>query len=140
MLIDIVLAVHIIGLMMGAGGGFGSMISQREALKRPADQAATLRSIGPALAMFSFIGLILMWITGLALVFLKYGGFGALPQMFWIKFIFISTLTLAAIATQVLYGQVKAGNTIAATRVPAFGQIAGISSILAVVFAALAFH
>jgi hypothetical protein len=140
MLIDLLLAAHIIGLMMGAGGGFGSMISQREALKRPADQAATLRSIGPALATFSFIGLILMWITGLALVFLKHGGFGALPQMFWIKFIFISTLTLAAIATQVLFGQVKAGNTIAATRVPAFGQIAGISSILAVVFATLAFH
>ena len=140
MLIDLLIAAHIIGLMMGAGGGFGSMITQREALKRPADQAAALRSVGPALASFSFIGLILMWVTGLALVFLKYGGFSALPQMFWAKFIFISTLTLAAIATQVLYGQVKAGNSIAATRVPAFGQIAGISSLLAVIFAALAFH
>lgn len=140
MVIDILLAAHIIGLMMGAGGGFGSMISQREALKRSADQAAVLRSIGPALASFSFVGLIVMWITGLALVFLKYGGFGALPQMFWIKFIFITTLTLAAVATQVLYGQARAGNSIAATRVPAFGQIAGISSLLAVIFAALAFH
>ena len=140
MFIDILLALHLIGLMMGAGGGFGSMITQREAMKRPADQAATLRSVGPALASFSFIGLILMWITGLALVFLKYGGFSALPQMFWIKFIFISTLTLAAIAMQVLYGQVKAGVAIAATRVPVFGQIAGISSLLAVIFAFLAFH
>lgn len=140
MLIDLLLAAHIIGLMMGAGGGFGSMISQREALKRPADQAVTLRSIGPALANFSMIGLVLMWITGLALVFLKYGGFGGLPQLFWIKFIFISTLTLAAIATHVLYGQAKAGNTIAATRVPVFGQIAGMSSLLAVIVAVLAFH
>lgn len=140
MTIDLLLAAHIIGLMMGAGGGFGSMITQTEALKRPADQAAVLRSVGPALATFSFVGLILMWISGLALVFLKYGGFSGLPQMFWIKFIFISTLTLAAIATQVLYGQAKAGNSIAATRTPVFGQIAGISSLLAVVFAALAFH
>lgn len=140
MLIDILLALHIIGLMMGAGGGFGSMITQREAMKRPADQAAALRSVGPALASFSFIGLILMWITGVTLVFLKYGGFSALPQMFWIKFIFISTLTLAAIAMQVLYGQVKAGIAIAATRVPVFGQIAGMSSLLAVIFAFLAFH
>ncbi|MEQ1812133.1 MAG: hypothetical protein ABL889_19555 [Terricaulis sp.] len=129
MLIDILLAVHIIGLMMGAGGGFGSMISQREALKRPADQAAILRSIGPALATFSLAGLILMWITGVALVFEKYEGFGALPSMFWIKFVFVSTLTLAAIVTQVLYGQAKAGIAIAATRVPVFGQIAGISSL-----------
>ena len=140
MIIDLILAAHFIGLMMGAGGGFGSMISQREALKRPADQAATLRSIGPALATFSFVGLILMWISGVALAFLKYGGFSALPQMFWIKFIFVSTLTIAAIATQVLYGQAKAGNSIAATRTPVFGQIAGMSSLLAVIFAALAFH
>ena len=140
MVIDILLAAHIIGLMMGAGGGFGSMIAQREALKRPADQAAVLRSIGPALASFSFIGLILMWITGVVLVFLKYDGFAALPSMFWIKFIFVSTLTLAAIATQVLYGQVKGGNVAAATRLPVFGQIAGMSSLLAVIFAALAFH
>jgi hypothetical protein len=140
MTIDIILALHIIGLMMGAGGGFGSMLTGREALKRPADQATTLRSVGPMLAQFSFVGLILMWLTGLALVFLKYGGFAALPQMFWVKFIFIATLTLAAIATQVLYGQAKAGNTIAATRVPVFGQIAGMSSLLAVIFAVLAFH
>jgi hypothetical protein len=140
MVIDIILALHIIGLMMGAGGGFGSMLTAREALKRPADQAITLRSMGPILANFSFIGLIVMWLTGLALVFLKYGGFTGLPQMFWIKFIFISTLTLAAIATQVLYGQAKAGNTIAATRVPVFGEIAGVSSLLAVVFAVLAFR
>ena len=126
--------------MMGAGGGFGSMISQREALTRPADQAAVLRSIGPALANFSMVGLILMWITGVALVFLQYGGFDGLPQMFWIKFIFISTLTLAAIATHLLYGQVKGGNVAAAARLPAFGQIAGISSLLAVIFAVLAFH
>ncbi|MCX7358269.1 MAG: hypothetical protein NT015_09025 [Alphaproteobacteria bacterium] len=137
---DLILAAHIIGLMMGAGGGFGSMISQREALKRPADQAAVLRSIGPALANFSMIGLILMWVSGVALVFLKYGGFADLPSMFWIKFVFISTLTLAAIATHVLYGQVKGGNVAAATRLPVFGQIAGMSSLLAVIFAVLAFH
>ncbi len=140
MFIDLLLAVHIIGLMMDAGGGFGSMISQREALKCPADQAVALRSIGPALANFSMLGLVLMWVSGLALVFLKYGGFGGLPSMFWIKSIFISTLTLAAIAIHVLYGQAKAGNTIAATRVPVFGQIAGMSSLLAVIFAVLAFH
>lgn len=116
------------------------MITQREALKRPVEQAAVLRSVGPALASFSIIGLILMWITGVALVFLKCGSFCALPSMFWIKFIFISTLTLAAITTHVLYGQVKGANVAAATRLPVFSQIAGMSSLLAMIFAALAFH
>jgi len=137
---DFILALHIIGLMMGAGGGFGSMITQREALKRPADQAAALRSVGPALARFSSVGLVIMLITGPALVQLKYGGFSAMPLMFWVKMIFVTTLTVAAIAMEVLYAQSKAGNQAAAPRVAAFGPVAGISSILAVVFAALAFH
>jgi hypothetical protein len=52
MTIDAILALHIVGLMMGAGGGFGSMLTGREALKRPADQAVALRSRGPILANF----------------------------------------------------------------------------------------
>ncbi len=42
MITDILLALHLIGLMMGAGGGFGGMITMREAAKRPPDQIATL--------------------------------------------------------------------------------------------------
>ena len=137
---DIVLALHIIGLMMGAGGGFGSMIAARTALTRPPEQAAVLRSLGPALANFSGVGLILMLATGFALVFLKYGGFSGLPAMFWVKILFVTTLTVAAITTQLTYGQIKAGNVAVASRLPLLGPIAGMSSILAVVFAVLAFH
>lgn len=137
---DILLALHLIGLMMGAGGGFGSMIAMREAATRTPDQAAALKSLGPALARFSMIGLVFMWATGLALVFLKYGGFGALPLLFWAKFVFITTLTLSAIAMQFAYAQVKAGNAAAAARLPVLGPISGVSSLLAVIFAVLAFH
>lgn len=139
-MIDILLALHIIGLMMGAGGGFGSMISAREALKRPPEQAAVLRSLGPQLAGFSGIGLIVMLATGFALVFLKYGGFNGLPAMFWIMLVFVTTLTLAAIGAQLAYNEIKGGNAAAAARLPVLGPIAGPSSILAAVFAVLAFH
>jgi hypothetical protein len=137
---DILLALHIIGLMMGAGGGFGSMIAARAALKMPPEQAGAVRSLGPQLGRFSTIGLVLMWLTGVSLVFLKYDGFASLPQMFWVKAIFITTLTLAAITLELTYAQVKAGNAAAAARLPLLGPIAGGSSLLAVLFAALAFH
>ena len=137
---DILLALHLIGLMLGAGGGFGSMIAARTALTRPPEQAAVLRSLGPSLANFSGAGLILMLLTGFALVFAKYNGFTGLPTTFWIKIVFVTTLTLAALATHVTYGQVKAGNAAAAGRLAALGPIAGLSSILAVIFAVLAFH
>lgn len=140
MFTDIILALHFLGLMMGAGGGFGSMIVMRSAANRPPEQIGVLRSLGPSLARFSLIGLILMLATGLALVWLKYGGLADMPAMFWVKMVFVGTLTLAALATEFTYAAVKRGDAAAAARLPMFGPMAGASSLLAVLFAALAFH
>jgi len=140
MIVDIVLFLHLLGLMMGAGGGFGSMIVMRGALKMTPEQAGPVRSLGPALGRFSFAGLILMWITGVALAFLKYGGFSGLPQLFWVKFAFVLSLTAAAITLELTYGAVKRGNVEAAKRLPRLGPWAGLSSLLATLFAVLAFH
>jgi hypothetical protein len=140
MTIDILLALHLIGLMLGAGGGFGSMIVQREAAKRSPEQAVALRSLGPAMVNLSGLGLIIMLVTGFALLFAKYSGFADMPAMFWLKIVFVTTLTLASLGVHLTYGQIKAGNAAAASRLPALGPIAGLSSILAVIFAVLAFH
>lgn len=140
MTIDIILALHIIGLMMGAGGGFGSMIVMRSAASRPPEQAVALRSLGPPLARFAMVGLVLLWATGLALVWLRYGGFGGLPVWFWVKIAFVLLLTLSALTTEFTYAQIKGGDAAAAARLPVLGPISGLSSILAVVFAAFAFH
>jgi len=137
---DVILALHFIGLMMGAGGGFGSMIVMRAAAGKSPEEANLLRQLGPAMARFSLMGLIVMIITGLALVWLKYDGFGALPAMFWVKMAFVATLSIAALATEFAYSAAKRGAVEAAARVKMFGPMAGLSSLLAVLFAALAFH
>jgi hypothetical protein len=137
---DLLLFLHLLGLMLGAGGGFGSMISMQVAAKRPPEQASAIRSVGPALGRLSSIGLVLMLATGLALVFLKYGGFAALPSLFWVKLFFVTTLTMAAILIELSYSALKRGDAKAAARLPRLGPAAGVSSLLAVLFAALAFH
>ena len=137
---DVVFILHLVGLMMGAGGGFGSMILARAALKAPADQAMTLRRLGPTLGRFSTIGLALMWLTGLTLVWVSYGGFSNLPPLFWAKLIFVLSLTIAALTFEITYAQIKGGKVQAATRLPVLGPIAGLSSLLSVIFAVLAFH
>jgi len=136
---DILLTLHLIGLLLGAGAGFASALVMRRAAAATGEQAVALRGLGPPLARMSLIGLVLMWLTGLGLVSLR-GGFGALPPLFWVKFVFVATLTLAAIAIEVTYAQIKSGNAAAAARLPLLGPIAGISSLLAVLFAALTFH
>ncbi len=140
-ILDVLLIVHFIGLMLGAGGGFGSALAAGHAKTLPADRASAIKELGPKLANLSMIGLVLMYVTGVALLVLKYGGDpGVLPMMFWIKMVFVGTLTLAACGIIFTYGQIRRGDAAVETRLPVLGPIAGMSSLAAVVFAVLTFH
>jgi len=136
---DAILFLHFVGLMLGAAGGFASAIVMRRALTLPADEAKVLRGLGPILAKVSATGVAVLWVTGLILVWSKFDGFGNLPQMFWIKGIFILSLTAITILIQMTYAEIGKGNAAVAARLPKLGPVAGISALLAVLFAVLAF-
>jgi len=136
---DAILFLHFVGLMLGAAGGFSSAIVMRRALTLPADEAKVLRGLGPILAKVSATGVAVLWVTGLILVWSKFDGFGNLPQMFWIKGIFILSLTAITILIQMTYAEIGKGNAAVAACLPKLGPVAGISALLAVLFAVLAF-
>lgn len=140
MTMDVLLIIHFIGLMLGAGGGLGSTLAMAHARKLPPDQAGVIRALGPLLARMALAGLVLLLITGFAMLGIHYGGFSAMPWTFWAKMTFVTTLTLAALLTELTYGQVKRGNAKAAANLPRLGPIAGISAFLAMIFAVLTFH
>lgn len=137
---EALLFLHFVGLMLGAAGGFASAILMRRALVLPVDEAKVLRGLGPTLANVSGIGLALLWVTGLILVWSKWSGFASLPQTFWVKAIFILSLTVVVGLIHMSYGEIRKGNTAAAARLPKLGPMAGISALLAVLFAVLAFN
>ena len=137
---NFLLFLHFFGLMLGAAGGFASGILMRRALTMPPEEAKTVRSLGPLLATVAAIGLVVLWITGLIMVWSKWDGIGSLPTLFWVKFIFIVTLTLASGAIHMTYAEIRrTGNVALANRLPKLGPAAGISATLAVLFAAFAF-
>ncbi len=139
--LDVLLAVHFIGLMLGAGGGFGSATAAAHAKNLPPGEASVIKTLGPKLAKLSMIGLVLMYVTGIALLAVKYeGNLAVMPAMFWIKLVFVGTLTLAACLILFTYSQIKRGNAAVESRLPVLGPIAGMSSLAAAVFAVLAFH
>jgi uncharacterized membrane protein len=137
---EALLFLHFVGLMLGAAGGFASAIVMRRALALPADEAKVLRSVGPILAKMSAAGVAVLWVTGLILVWSKWDGFGSLPQMFWVKAVFILSLTAIAILIQMTYAEIRKGNVAVAARLPKLGPIAGISALLAVLFEVLTFN
>jgi hypothetical protein len=138
---DTLLILHFFGLMMGSGGGLGSTIAMRYAMTLSLEQGAVVRGLGPALSKMSVAGLILMWITGLAMLLWKYGGaLGGMPAMFWVKMGAAASLTFAVVMIQITHGKVKKGDLTVIGRFHKLGPMAGISSLLAVIFAVLAFH
>jgi len=137
---EALLFLHLVGLMLGAAGGFASAVIMRRALVLPAAEAKVVRGLGPILANVSLTGLILMWATGLILVWSKWGGIASLPDMFWIKAIFILSLTAVTALIHITYAEIRKGNVALAARLPRLGPMAGVSALLAVLFAVLAFN
>ena len=105
--------LHFVGLMLGAAGGFASAVIMRRALVLPADEAKVVRGLGPILANVSLTGLVVMWATGLILVWSKWGGIGSLPDMFWVKAIFILSLTIVTGLIHMTYAEIRKGNVAA---------------------------
>ncbi|HUQ37076.1 MAG TPA: hypothetical protein VM144_11930 [Aestuariivirga sp.] len=137
---EALLFLHFVGLMLGAAGGFASAIIMRRALTIPADEAKVLRGLGPILSKVSATGVAVLWVTGLIMVWSKWGGLESLPQMFWVKAIFILSLTVMTGLIHMTYAEIRKGNPAAAARLPRFGPMAGVSALLAVLFAVLAFN
>ena len=133
------LFIHLVGLMLGAAGGISSGLIMRRVATATPEAARALRGLGPLLANLSATGLLLMWLTGLVLVWTRWGGPGNLPGLFWIKFIFVLTLTAAVGGIHATYAQIRKGNPAAAARLAKLGPIAGLSAFLAVLFAVYAF-
>jgi hypothetical protein len=139
--LDVLLILHFIGLMLGAGGGLGSTVAMGIALKMPPEQGSIIRSIGPSLARLSAAGLVLMLVSGISLVVMKYNGdLASMPALFWAKMFFVTTLTIAVALIEMTYAQVKKGNGAAAARLPRLGPMAGMSAFLATILAVLTFH
>jgi hypothetical protein len=137
---DVLLIIHFIGLMLGAAGGIASAVVMRMAAKAGPEQAGALRSLGPRLAKLSVAGLVLLWLSGITLVWSKWDGIGSLPGIFWVKLVFVLTLTAATAGIELTYAQIKSGNFAAAARLPMIGPAAGLSAFLAVIFAVFAFQ
>ncbi|MCX7889436.1 MAG: hypothetical protein N2422_06845 [Rhodobacteraceae bacterium] len=135
----ILVFVHLFGLMLGAAGGMSTALIMRRAAAAPAEQAQALRGLGPMLANVSAVGLGLMWLSGLVLVWTFWGGPGGLPGMFWVKFAFVLALTAATVAILMTHAAIRRGETARAALLPRLGPAAGLSSLLAVLFAVLAF-
>lgn len=136
---QILLVLHFVGLGLGMSATFANpTIGKLIAEAAPAEKAVLAR-FPPRQSHISGIGLVLLWVTGLGLVYSKYGGFGNLPWQFHAKLTGVVLLTLVVGLIHALMAKARRGDAAAAARIPVVGSVAGAISLLIVLFAVLAF-
>jgi hypothetical protein len=135
---EILLILHFLGLAAGLSASIGNIIILRLIRAAPAD-APVLGKVPPQLARVGHIGLGLLWLTGIIMVWTIYGGPQNMPGAFWWKFACVVVVTVAVGMIDMTLKAIRSGDRAAAARLPMLGAAAGGFTILAVIFAVIAF-
>lgn len=136
---DILLMVHFIGLAMGVGTGIGFLFFGIEAGKmEPAKRAPFLLSLHP-LARMGQIGLLVLVLSGGALMTPHWSRLGDMPLMI-AKLVLVLVLGAVIGINSGYMRKARAGNLEVMSRIPAMGRVALLTSITIVVLATLVFH
>ncbi|HUL71686.1 MAG TPA: hypothetical protein VLT86_01210 [Vicinamibacterales bacterium] len=135
----ILLILHFVGLAMGLAVPFSNMVLQGVAAKAAPPEQAVLARFPPAMSRVGDIGLSLLLVTGLTMVFTKYGGFAIMPWQFHVKMAAVVLLVALVGYIHVLMGKARKGDAAAAARIPVIGRLTFLLALAAVIFAVLAF-
>ena len=137
---DVLLMLHFLGLAMGFSASFGNMVMMGIIAKAKPSEAMVLARFPPAISRVAEIGLALLWVTGVIMVFTRWGGPVSMPGFFWVKILAVVAMTGLVGYMHSLMGKARRGDMASARQLPTFGRIASICALLAVVFAVLAFQ
>ena len=135
----ILLMLHFFGLggAFIAAAGNGIVASQ---IQRSPTDAPVFSRLQPTFTMIGQIGLGLLWLTGIIMVWTRWGGPATLPGAFWAKFGLVVLLTGVVIYLIILSNRARAGDEAARRQLPMVGPFSGILLALVVIFAVLAFN
>jgi uncharacterized membrane protein len=121
--------------MASSVGNFAIMRMIRSA---PAD-GPVMSKLSPVLGRVGQVGLGLLWITGVIMVWSKWGGPQNLNTAFWIKFVCVVLITGVSVTLGLTVKQIQAGNRALVARMPILGATAAALLVLIVIFAVYAF-
>jgi hypothetical protein len=136
---QILLILHFLGLAMGLAVSFSGMVMQGLIDRAAPAEKTVLARFPPAMSRVGDIGLVLLWVSGLTLVFTKWGGFGVMPWTFHVKLTAVVILTALVGFIHSLMRKARNGDAAAAARIKSVGRVAFLFALTAVIFAVLTF-
>src|SRR5262245_51660534 len=131
----ILLMLHFLGLAMGLATGFANMIMMGLIKQAAPAEKPVLGRFPFAMAKVGKIGLGILIVTGLAMVFTRWRGFGSLPWTFHAKLTAVVLLIITVGWMETLMARMKRGDASAMPLIETGGKLAFAFAIIAVVFA-----
>ncbi|MCP4380971.1 MAG: hypothetical protein GY798_06060 [Hyphomicrobiales bacterium] len=138
---DILVFVHVIGLFLGTAPGLATAVVSRQLVNATPEAAAALRQLPPIFVNISALGLLILWASGIVLVFTRWGGVEHLTVTFWVRAAFIVVLTIVAIMIHMTIREAKKTGDVAITqRLQPFVIVAALAALAAIFVTILTFH
>jgi uncharacterized membrane protein len=139
MLDQFLMVVHFVGLALGFSVGFANVVMAGLIAKAAPNEKAVLARFPPAMGRVGVIGLAMLWTSGLAIVYTRFGTFAILPRPFLVKLTAVVLLTIIVIYIQILQRRVDQGDASLTARIQTLGRITGPLALIAVIFAVITF-
>ena len=130
---DLLLFAHFLGLMLVATA-FVGLLGQLPGRGREPAQASNRY-----LTRLGHWGVIIAIVSGLLMIWQRYGGFGGISHWFWVKMLFLVVLTAGIVIAASSARKMRAGDAAAANRVRLGRIVAAVSLVGIVLSAVLAF-
>jgi uncharacterized membrane protein len=134
------IVIHFIAFCIGIGGGITNMVIGKqigqagEALQRNLGEVADI--IGRLIA----IAVILLWVTGISLIYLSWGGWSGLPGLFWAKVAAVLVLSVCLLVIKRTVAQAnRSGTAPEEAKITPLSLIANLSGLAALVLALVSF-
>lgn len=140
MIVESLKVLHFAAFSVGIGGGLAGLMAGLRA--RAADPGArpALGALQRFLGRASAVSVLILWASGIALVYQLPGGWSALPPLFWAKFAAVVALTGVAASTQwLVYRGMRGGRAPGPATMLRLGVAANVLAPAALVLAVLAF-
>jgi len=135
----VIIALHLFGLVITMGAGMALRLVMPRIASAGEGERDRLFGIGDALMRNAHIGLGLLWLTGILVVVLKYGGIDGLSFWFWIKIALVVVLSASIGMGSAAYRRFKAGEKASGARLAMIGKINLVTGALVILAAAFAF-
>ena len=136
----ILLMLHFIGLALGFSVSTSNGVMMGIIARAAPGDRPVLARFPPVMSQVGRVGLVLLWLTGITMLYTRWNGFDGMPWQFHVKITAVVLLTITVLYIGKIEGQVGRGDMAAAAKLPSVGKMASLFAMTALIFAVLTFN